>query len=101
MKDFDGDIFSTKELYILMNKLITAKIPFEVTEHFGTPHIEYPSKKDCVCSVICHAGSMGHKMGLLEIMGLTDGKDGDVEGCLTANEVFHRISKDFSENKRG
>lgn len=98
MKDFLGKDFSTERLYTLMNRLIAAKIPFEVSEHFDTPHIEYPSKENCVCSVICHAGSFGHEMGLLEIMGLTDGgRDGDVEGYLTADEVFDRINKHYSE----
>lgn len=97
MKDFHNNEFSTEQLYILMNKLIAAKIPFEVEEYLDTPHIMYPSSEQRICSVICHSYSYGHERGLLEIMGLVEREGDDVEGCLTATEVFNRIKKHYEE----
>lgn len=80
------------EMEKLFGLLCLAEIPHEVTECWGTPQIWYPSTEEPVCDVICHAGSYGHEEGLLEIMGLVDEDHGDdVEGYLTAREVFRRI----------
>ena len=98
MKDFFGNEFHPTEMYKLINRLIKAKIPFEVAEWMDTPMVWYPSKENHICDAICHSGSYGHEKGLLEIMGLTTDPD-DVEGYLTAEEVFERIHKDFA--KRG
>lgn len=98
MKDYFGNEFHPTEMYKLINLLIKAKIPFEVTEMVDTPQVWYPSEDICICDVICHSGSYGHEKGLLEIMGLTADSD-DVEGYLTAEEVFERIQEDFA--KRG
>lgn len=95
MKDYFGNEFHPTEMYKLINFLIKAKIPFEVNEIMDTPQICYPSKESCVCDAICHSGSYGHENGLLEILGLTTDLD-DVEGWLTADEVFDRIQKDFT-----
>lgn len=81
------------EMTTLINKLIIANIPFELTtDCCGNENnqIWYPSYDKSVCDVICHKFSYGGTKGLLEIMGLTDNED-DVEGWLTADEVFSRI----------
>lgn len=53
---------------------------------------------------ICHKGSYGWKMGLLEIMGelVDEEKDGDsVVGYLTAEEVIQRLLKGGVNGQRG
>ena len=99
MKDIGGNEFSPAEMYKLINLLISAKIPFEVGDCFGTPQVRYPSTENCVCDAICHGGSYGHEEGLLEIMGLAADPDDDVEGWLTAEEVFKRISEDHKRRE--
>lgn len=81
------------EMEKLIDLLNTYHIPHEVTENLGTPQVWYPSRKDCVCDVICHRYSYGYAQGLLEIMGLVNEDEvGDsVEGHLTADTVFGRI----------
>lgn len=96
MKDCLSNDFHPTEMYKLINLLIEAKIPFEVGENMDTPQVWYPSKKIHICDAICHRWSYGHEKGLLEIMGLTTDPE-DVEGYLTAEEVFKRIQKDFVE----
>lgn len=99
MKDFFNNEFSPTEMYKLINLLINAKIPFEVVELYDTPQVCYPSRSSCICDAICHSGSYGHEQGLLEIMGLNTGPDDDVEGWLTAEEVFKKISRNYEKNK--
>ena len=82
-------------MYKLINLLISAKLPFEVVELYGAPQVCYPSKEKCVCDAVCHSGSYGHEQGLLEIMGLNTDPTDDVEGWLTAEEVFKRISQHY------
>lgn len=51
---------------------------------------------------ICHPGSYGYEQGLLEVMGVPVVGHGDVEGWLTADQVFERWQKweaDHGENK--
>ena len=92
-----------KEIFELKDKLEKEEIPFTFEEAFGGYHLCYPSnvEKDCVCSVIEHDYSYGKDADLLEIMGLlsfeTDDEN-EVEGCLTAEDVFERIKKHY--NKR-
>ena len=78
------------EILKLADMLDSANIPYESEELWGGIHIEYPNKENCVCSVICHDFSFGGHLGLLEIMGLTD--DDDVQGYLTAQDVYNRIA---------
>lgn len=99
MKDLLGKEFSPTEMYKLINLLIKAKIPFEVVELCDTPQVYYPSAENCICDVICHSGSYGHDQGLLEVMGLNTDPTDDVEGWLTAEEVYKRISQDYEKNK--
>lgn len=90
-----GGIPKTTEMDKLIPMLCKADIPFDLAIHFGRPQIAYPSFDNRVYDVVCHWGSYGHERGLLEIMGLCDEKIDDVEGYLTAEEVFKRIFKDF------
>lgn len=86
-----------------MNKLIImlakADIPFDLAIHSGRPQVFYPSYEKVICDVICHWGSYGHEKGLLEIMGLVEEAEDDVEGYLTAEEVFNRMARHYYTNK--
>ena len=86
-----------------MNKLIImlakADIPFDLAINFGRPQVFYPSYEKVICDVICHWGSYGHERGLLEIMGLVEGTENDVEGYLTSEEVFNRMARHYYTNK--
>lgn len=88
------------EMEKLILMLQVAGIPFETRDCYGTPQVGYPAfGVALVCDAICHAGSYGHEAGLLEIMGLTDSEEiGDVQGYLTAEDVFHRIFKHWISN---
>lgn len=82
-----------------MQKLVTLldeeHIPYEISEIYGTAQVFYPSIKSHVCDAICHSGSYGYADGLLEIMGLTKTDEDDVEGWLTAEEVFNRMKQHY------
>lgn len=84
------------ELQKLATLLTNAKIPFEFNSVIGTnDQICYPSCDHKICDAICHKYSYGYDAGLLEIMGLTKIDFDDVEGWLTAEEVFTRIKEDY------
>ena len=87
------------EMVTLIDMLTSANIPYELTtDSCGNKNnqIWYPSYENNVCDVICHEYSYGGSEGLLEIMGLVDDDCGDdVEGWLTAENVFARIYTDF------
>lgn len=91
------------EMYKLVTLLTEAHIPFEARPCWdSTIQVCYPNaSEDMVCDAVCHNFSYGHEEGLLEIMGLVneDVYD-DVEGYLTAEEVFNRISRHYNKNKR-
>ena len=89
------------ELSKLFMLLSDADIPCEIRHVHDGLQVVYPSVKDCVCDAVCHSYSYGHEKGLLEIMGLVNEEEiGDtVEGWLTADEVFKRISAHSSKNK--
>lgn len=87
------------EIVKLSKMLDKEGIPHEDMQIFDGLQVNYPNKKDCVCDAICHSFSYGHEEGLLEIMGLVDEDCGDdVQGYLTAKEVFKRIKKHFNKN---
>lgn len=88
------------ELFRLASMLQTAGIPFEIGDCWDGYQICYPFKKERVSDAVCHSGSYGHEKGLLEMMGLVDDEeDGDdVEGYLTAEQVFERWQKHWLEN---
>lgn len=92
------------ELLKLVKLLAKADIPFEIypftIEKFtATYQVCYPNKQDCVCDAICHKYSYGHEQGLLEIMGLSEAPEDDVEGWLTAEQVFERIRNHYAAVK--
>lgn len=84
------------EIIKLSKMLDKEGIPHEDMQIFDGLQVNYPNKENCVCDAICHSYSYGHEQDLLEIMGLTE--DDDVEGYLTAKEVFKRIKKHYKEN---
>ena len=97
------------QMATLAEKLTQAGIPFETVymnkdlysrAGESVPQIWYPNRKKNVCDVICHKYSYGGDRGLLEIMGLVSEEcDDDVEGYLTAEEVFKRISAHYNAKK--
>ena len=94
-----GTKITDTEMTKLINMMTKANIPFELTTDVYNNidnQLWYPSYKERVCDVICHEGSYGGDMGLLEIMGLIC-EEGDVKGWLTAEEVFERIKEDYNE----
>ena len=86
-----GPIPENNEMDKLIPMLCKADIPFDLAIHMGRPQIIYPSIEDCVCDAVLHWGSYGREQGLLEIMGLTESEEDDVEGWMTAEQVFDRI----------
>lgn len=93
------------EMQKLIKMLTEANIPFEVRQCWGTPQVCYPPRHygyGTICDAVCHEGSYGYSAGLLEIMGLVDFEEvGDeVEGWLTAEEVFSRIQNHYQKNFR-
>ena len=92
-----GPIPENNEMDKLIPMLCKADIPFDLAIHMGRPQIIYPSIENCVCDAVLHWGSYGRERGLLEIMGLCDAED-DVEGWMTAEEVFARISEHYKKN---
>lgn len=83
----------------LASMLLAHDIPFEIGELFDGLIIWYPSQINEVSDAICHSGSYGRNDGLLEIMGLVDEEavGDEVEGWLTAEEVFERWSRHWAE----
>lgn len=89
-----------REIERLVKMLESAKIPFELTDDVmdnSNNQIWYPNHDTKICDVICHEYSYGGKDGYLEIMGLSENEYDDVEGWLTAEEVFYRIYNDYYE----
>jgi len=93
-----GPIPENNEMDKLIPMLCKADIPFDLAIHMGRPQIIYPSIENCVCDAVLHWGSYGREQGLLEIMGLTESVEDDVEGWMTAEEVFARISAHYEKN---
>lgn len=93
MKDFYGNEFHPTEMYNLINQLIMMGVPFKVKEILDTPQVIFCDwNGEIIGDAICHEGSYGHEMGLLEIMGLDidEAEVGDsVLGYLTAEEVVN------------
>lgn len=91
-----------KEINKLANLLDNAGIPYEMEELCGGWLLCYPTKKDRKSDVICHKYSYGHEKGLLEMMGLVpdDWEDDDVQGYMTAEEVFEVWNKHYQEHNK-
>lgn len=74
------------EMYKLRDGLTERNIPFTMCDLWGG--------KQIICDdwdVICHCGSYGHELGLLETMGLpiNDCAEDDVVGSLTAEDILN------------
>ena len=86
----------------LASMLLTANIPFEIGELCNGLIIFYPCMGDeCVSNAICHDGSYGRHIGLLEIMGCLTEEEAEydaVVGWLSAENVFERWHKHWLEN---
>lgn len=92
---------NTREMHRLANMLGGANIPYEIRELWGGLQIVYPNGDNFTCSAVQHDFSYGGKNGYIEIMGLLteeEEENDSVKGWLTAEDVFERISKHFSEN---
>ena len=90
-----------REIERLVKMLENTNIPYELTDDAmgnSNNQIWYPNYDEKICDVICHEYSYGGSDGYLEIMGLTENED-DVEGWLTAEQVFYRIHNDYFEVK--
>lgn len=69
-------------------------LPYEVDNLFDGYIFAFPSRSNRLWDVICHSGSYGHELGLLEAMGtIIDDDYGEVEGYLTADEIIKRFLK--------
>lgn len=91
-----------QNILLLKDLLEKEAIPFDFDELFGGYVIAYPSKEECVCSVIEHKYSYGSSSDLLEIMGLLtkeEEAEDDVAGYLTALDVYDRIKTHWNKNK--
>lgn len=88
-------IKAATEMEKLQDLLKKENIPFETRPLRGNVQILYygHGDKDRICDVI--EDGYGSEKGLLEIMGLTDTEEAeqDVEGYLSAEQVFERIQK--------
>ena len=83
-----------REIKRLVKMLENSNIPFELTDDVmgnSDNQIWYPNYNESICDVICHEYSYGGKDGYLEIMGLSENHDDDVEGWLIAEDVYNRI----------
>lgn len=102
-----------KEIFKLKKLLELAGIPFDFYEMDAEArtlipewehwHINYPSKEECVISVVEGFGTYGEQNDRLEIMNKTvlnnpDGEDRCITGYHTAEEAFNIIKK--LESKR-
>lgn len=90
------------DILLLKEMLEKEEIPFDFDELFGGYIIAYPTKEDCVCSVIEHDYSYGASKDLLEIRGLLtqdEERYNDVVGYLTSRNVYNRIKKHWDKHK--
>ena len=102
----DSDIYTENKAYTEIHRLHGmlkgANIPHTMKRFMDGWQICYPVEdpQERVCDAIEHCGSYGHGADLLELMGLLTDEElpGDsVVGFLTAEEVFSRIKKHWSD----
>lgn len=89
----------TREINKLVHYLADKEMNYELHETFnGYIVIVYDEEGERSWDAICHDGSYGHELGLLEVMGQTVVRDtyDTVEGYLTANDIIKRLE----ENKK-
>lgn len=79
-KDSFGIEIENAEMGKLEWLLQEAKIPYRIDYIWEMPSVRYYGHGEkLICDAVCHSGSYGHEIGLLEIMGLTRNDD-SVEG---------------------
>lgn len=83
----------------LASLCLAHNIPFEIDAYCGGLIVAYPvlDPEKRISDAICHDGSYGREKGLLEMMGLTE--DNDVEGWLTAEQVFEKWHKHWLKHQ--
>lgn len=87
-----------REIERLVKMLENSNIPFELTDDVmdnSDNQVWYPNHNEHICDVICHEYSYGGTDSYLEMMGLSENEYDDVEGWLTAEEVYNRIYENY------
>lgn len=86
----------TRELSKLVDYLANQETTYEVQKMLnGYIVIVYDKNGERSWDAICHDGSYGHELGLLEVMGerVVRVTNDTVEGYLTAKEVIERLEE--------
>lgn len=94
-------MFNT-EIRKLIKLLGNASIPYQLNACGDGWQIVYPASGDAyICDVICNSLSLGHEDDLLELMGLENPvtRKREIEGYLTAQDVFSRIQAHYLKYK--
>lgn len=88
------------EMMKLVELLKNSAVPHEITKdsHYNCVQVWYPNRRNVISDAICNDVSYGYDEGLLEIMGLTKNED-EVEGWLSADEVFNRWRAHYENTK--
>lgn len=87
------------DILLLKDLLEKEDIPFDFYNLYDGYVIAYPSRDGCVCSILEHNYSYGSSSDLLEIGGILARGSDDVEGYLTALDVYGRIQDHWIKNK--
>lgn len=92
-----------EEILVLDAKLRCSRIPHHIRQLYNGWQILYPTaeREDIVCSVIEHYGSHGASVDRVEIQGLLQPGETDVQGWLTADEAYQRIKAHWMEVQNG
>ena len=90
---------SYTEILKLDKMLNNANIPHTLDRFLDGWQVIYSVKGNRIADAIQHFGSYGNSENQLEIMGLVKPEEtsDSVLGCLTAEDVFNRISKHYAE----
>jgi anaerobic ribonucleoside-triphosphate reductase len=99
-KDDNGNIITNTfytEITKLHELLEESKIPHSYKPMYDGWQVCYPEEKNRIADAIEHSGSYASNVNRLEIMGLTTDGD-DVEGNLTAEEVYSRFKKHYNDS---
>lgn len=80
-----------REINKLEEMLSKTKANYKLYSSFdGFQIILFDNNNKILSDAICHSGSYGHENDLLEICGLGVEANEDIEGYLTAEEVFQK-----------
>lgn len=90
---------SYTEILKLDKMLTDANIPHTLDRFFDGWQVIYSVNGNRIADAIQHFGSYGNSENLLEIMGLVKPEEtsDSVLGCLTAEDVFNRISEHYAD----